>query len=250
MYDTNTPKATAFQILALVLLFTATAPGQVRNDDLIIKRDSVKIKCKIEIVNDQVIRYKKSSDPLGPLFYISKSDVAKVIYGNGESETFLNVKELVFKDNKENIVIFPVTPWTQRGFTDDLTIWKANELKSAFKFYKAKEKSSKTMGIFFGLFATAATITGVVLVRDAKQKSSYGYYYSDYDKKQIGIAVIVCGLSSGITIGTLGGLKSKKNRRMASLVQQELVRRKEPLSVFLNPGYNNKTGSLSLTLNF
>ncbi|MBQ7192368.1 MAG: hypothetical protein IJS00_05800 [Paludibacteraceae bacterium] len=72
-----------FFFLTLMLLCLDAAAW-----DLIITRESGKIECRVEEVSETHIKYRKASNPQGPLFTLEVKDVATVIYENGEVQAF------------------------------------------------------------------------------------------------------------------------------------------------------------------
>lgn len=52
--------------------------------DLIIKTNSEKIEALIQEVSDTEVRYKKATNPNGPTFVLSITEIATIIYANGE----------------------------------------------------------------------------------------------------------------------------------------------------------------------
>ena len=67
----------AFALLCMVSAFAADV-------DIIIKTNSEKIEALIQEVSDTEIRYKKASNPNGPIFVIKMDDVSSILYSNGE----------------------------------------------------------------------------------------------------------------------------------------------------------------------
>lgn len=248
------PKPSLILTILSFLITFGIALGQERKSDVIVKRDSSRIEVKILIVADQSIQYKKISDPDGPVFHILKTDVAKITYGNGETETFANYVASSPSNSETPLIFYPINPWLQRDFTNNLNAWRPQELRSAYQFYNSKAKSTKIVALVFGALGTAATVTGIVLLASSKKYySSYGYYYEDYNKKEIGRGLTIGGLITGATVGLIGGINSKNYRRKAEKVRGELLKRNESLTkISLQPGYNpfNKSASLSLILNF
>src|ERR1041384_4983141 len=77
-------------IKSLIILL----PGFVNAQDLLFKSDNLKLEVKVLEVNENTIRYKVFNNPDGPVYTISKKDVAMVIYKNGTHEVFkASVKE-------------------------------------------------------------------------------------------------------------------------------------------------------------
>lgn len=44
-------------------------------------------------VDENVVKYRKISDPEGPVYSVRKSEIASIKYGNRETETFDNAVE-------------------------------------------------------------------------------------------------------------------------------------------------------------
>lgn len=242
--------------ICTILLFVLTALnstfGQVRQNDLIVKKDSSKIEGKILVVEERIVQYKKASDPNGPTFHILKSDIAIINYGNGETQTFSSQPNVLSDKSTGAVIYYPTSPWIQRDFVDNLSIWRPQDLKSAHRFYQDKSKSSKAVAIIFGILGGAASITGIALVISGSREDAYGYRYNSINR-DIGIPLIVSGAITGLVVSIAGSATSKKYRRNMSLIEEELIKRKEPFSnVKIRPGYNpfNRSGSLSLSLNF
>ncbi len=79
-----------FYILSVILgsfLGFWAAPDALAQDKIITKNAETIEATVLEIdIND--IRYKKADNPEGPVFVISKSDIATIIYGNGSIDVF------------------------------------------------------------------------------------------------------------------------------------------------------------------
>lgn len=58
------------------------------SNDIIVLKNATRIDAIIVEVDDNVIRYRKASNPNGPLFSQRTSEIASVIYANGEVQTF------------------------------------------------------------------------------------------------------------------------------------------------------------------
>lgn len=73
-------------------------PAKLICQDVIVKKDSTKIISKLLEVNPQEIKYNRIDIPSGPIYMISKNDVAYVIYSNGIKESFYTNPTLVNKN--------------------------------------------------------------------------------------------------------------------------------------------------------
>ena len=57
--------------------------------DIIVTKDSRKIEAKVTEVNIDVVKYKVFANQDGPTYTILKSDIATIIYQNGNVEAFV-----------------------------------------------------------------------------------------------------------------------------------------------------------------
>lgn len=72
------------QFTFLCVLFCALVSAQ----DIITTTDSTTIEAIIEEVGPEQIKYRKASNPTGPLFIVYTRDIQSVTYNNGEVQTF------------------------------------------------------------------------------------------------------------------------------------------------------------------
>lgn len=75
----------------ILLLFIAV---KFYSQDIIVKKDSTKLISKLLEINPQKIKYSRFDNLKGPIYVISKNDVAYIIYSNGMKESFHNNPEL------------------------------------------------------------------------------------------------------------------------------------------------------------
>ena len=76
-------------ILAVLFLFVATMLcAQTQNHDLIITNSSERIDAVIIEVTSTEIKYKQADFQTGPTFVLAKSEIASIIYSNGQVQTF------------------------------------------------------------------------------------------------------------------------------------------------------------------
>ena len=239
-------------ILLCFILPAESLFAQERKSDFIVKRDSSRLEVKILVIADQTVQYKKVSDPDGPIFHILKSDISRILYGNGETETFSNQRNLPFQEKAGTIILYPTSPWLQKDFTNNLQIWRTQDLKSAYQFYRAKTKSTKTVGIILSAVGAGAVIAGIIVLNPRQDSNPYGYSsYNEY--KDLGVFLVASGFGSGLTAAIIGIKHSKNYRRRAGLVVEELKKRNEPfLGIRIRPSYNpfSKSGSFSFALKF
>lgn len=75
-------------LILCLLLCVASAFAK----DVITKTDGTKLDVKVEEITETVIKYRKASNPTGPVYTIPVSSVSTVQYENGDIDTF-NVSE-------------------------------------------------------------------------------------------------------------------------------------------------------------
>lgn len=77
--------------ILLAIVFLLALPV-VEAQDVIVKTDGQEIETKVYEILPDMIKYKKHSNPSGPMYSIYVHDVARIIFENGEEEVF-TVKE-------------------------------------------------------------------------------------------------------------------------------------------------------------
>ena len=92
-----------FTVLILFFLYATAIHAQEQKYDLIIKNDGTKIESVVQYVELDVIKYKNFNNLEGPLYSISKEDVATILYANGTVDVFQKDKQLpeIKKTNEE-----------------------------------------------------------------------------------------------------------------------------------------------------
>lgn len=75
-------------IIALSLIALFLTPSLLKAQDVIMKNDSTTIESKVLKIDQNVIEYKKWSNPDGPIYTISTSDVISITYQNGDVDRF------------------------------------------------------------------------------------------------------------------------------------------------------------------
>ncbi len=69
-----------------LLLFLCVASAFSK--DVITKSDGTKLDAKVEEITETVIKYRKASNPPGPVYTIPITSVASILYENGDSDIF------------------------------------------------------------------------------------------------------------------------------------------------------------------
>lgn len=72
----------------LLLSIAALMAINMFSQDVIVTLDSKRIDAKVEEVSAEYIKYRKTSNPAGPLFVMNTADIRLIAYENGEVQTF------------------------------------------------------------------------------------------------------------------------------------------------------------------
>lgn len=98
----------------LFLLFALQSFSQ----DIIIKKNGDRIEGKVELIEEANIKYKKTSNLTGPLYLISKADLASIQFENGVVEDFkdYNSPSVLFKSAVQELIIKNIN---EHGFEED-----------------------------------------------------------------------------------------------------------------------------------
>ena len=229
----------------------------IRKHDVIIKRDSIKIEVFIQQVDESTVKYKKRSDPDGPVFSVAKTEIATIIYGNGEVENISAPNEQYFGEtNVPPVVSYQKTEAPEQVYTGAQGIIRGRttqQLQSNYRLYLKKAASYKTMGIVGISAGTLLTVIGIVTISsaaDTYNSNTYGSSTTNYDAKLAGgVLLAMAGLGAGIPLTIIGLVKKNSYNKKALLVRDELRRRNE---LSFRPGYNvaSRAGYLSLRMTF
>ncbi len=208
-------------LLNLFLLLGITVQAQKIAVDSIVLKDSTVIEASIKIVTDVSIFYLKPNSALGTPIELSKSEIAKIIYANGEVELMAPDLSPLLKPNMA--LNNPERPWLHREFIDNLAYFDTNEVLGAKAYYQNRMKTFKNLAIITGTGGLALNLFGVGLIVQAQK--------SDVDIFQ-GIFYVIGGLSAfatgtalGVTGTIIGARKFHFNKKNAQTVEKELQRR-------------------------
>lgn len=75
-----------FHIQFTLLIFVCLCVQNTNAQDIIVKRDSLKINCKIEKVEATEVSYFRFENATGPLYKIGRNKIAYIIYQNGSRD--------------------------------------------------------------------------------------------------------------------------------------------------------------------
>lgn len=121
--------------------------------DIIILKNSTRIDAVIQEVSQSEIKYKKASNPNGPSFILSTSEIVSIVYDNGEVQTFndnnnqqqsYNNNQQSYNNNQQSYN----NPRTSSFVLRDAENWASFTIN--YSYYKPKEDADwvKTMNGF------------------------------------------------------------------------------------------------------
>ncbi|TDE08845.1 hypothetical protein [Dyadobacter psychrotolerans] len=243
----NFPFKLSASLLSLFLVVASFCQAQTaRKNDIIILRDNTKLEVIIQEVQDQSIKYRKITDPEGPVFFVQKSDIVSIHYGNGETKNYEEKPEVYYD---EITAPAPVTPYGKTAPKPSLSMqtisnWDANQLRANYKFYLKKADNYRKMGTVGLVGGAALTGAGIGVMASADNINGY----NGFGQFLGGYMMFIAGLGSGIPLTIIGFVKKKRYTQKALLVKDELRRRKEAFAFNFSPSYNPATQSAGLSI--
>ncbi|CAG5010339.1 hypothetical protein DYBT9275_04696 [Dyadobacter sp. CECT 9275] len=249
-------KTVLSSLLLLILCSQLLFAQDVRKPDVILLRDNTKLEVIIQEVDDQKIKYKKLSNPDGPVFTIKKSDITSIMYSNGETEIMEATIEVPnyyspsAQTPHKNERYEARAPRNQ--FEQEIQTADAERLRMMFTHYKSKSRQGLTLAI--GGMSAGIIAMGIGVGIIANAVDSQGYYKSQQDEQRAktGAYLVLGGFAGAATFGTIGFVRAGKNNSKAGKAKRELTRRNEPLKVSFSPGFDlqHKAGYIGLSMSF
>jgi len=245
--------------LFFLLLTAHFAHAQTgRKPDIVTLRNASKLEVLILEVDENIIKYKKLSDPEGPLFTVRKSEIASIQYGNGEVETFEAVLEVpnyygpAKSNNAPPQSAPPVVTGRTLTFQEEIRTASPERLRAIYKYYKTRSKNGMTLGIVGTATGMLVAAIGTGIVASVTDNNGQLQSYQNERKAATGAFMMLGGFVGSVTCGTIGFVKGGKNGSKATRVKRELASRNEPLTFHLSPGFNpaSKAGFLTLSMKF
>lgn len=84
-----------------LFLWLLLGNGQLKAQDVILKKNGDEIKAVVKEVLDDAVKYNKFDNPTGPVYSIKKSDVFMITYKNGSKDVFKDSDNSESKEGKE-----------------------------------------------------------------------------------------------------------------------------------------------------
>lgn len=134
--------------------------------DVITKTDGTKLDAKVEEVTETVIKYRKASNPTGPVYTIPISSVATVLYENGDIDTFNSIPSIsIDTTNTSNVVsdddLVRLSNDDCEQTISDVQLLKMSGYSGAL--FEKSQRSRRLGWIIGGTIAGIGVITGTVI---------------------------------------------------------------------------------------
>lgn len=244
-------KTTSWATIVFLIICINVFGQTERKFDIIFLKVQTKLEVKIVEVSTETIKYKKSSDPEGPIFVIEKVLVHSIIYGNGETEVFDNsviTQEYFNPTTPTNRIEKSPAPIPRNTFEKELFESKSDNLQAMFRQYKKQSKNGLALGI--GGISAGIIAIGVGAGLIIKNTDPNGNYISAQAEQNVknGAFLMLGGFAGSATLGTIGFVRMGKNGSKAGKVKRELLRRGERLQVSVLPKLNIPEQSAGLSL--
>jgi len=176
-------------LFLLFILITSFAFSQ----DIIITREGKKIESKVLEINENDIRYKSFENLDGPIYTMRKSDIATIMYANGQVDVFnMNVH---------------TAPTPQPIPSNTIFRTKAD-------YDNARKLRNAGIGCFAG--GIMLCITGSVIAGTSYHYDYYGWYHSPV-QAAVGSALATIGsltTIAGIVMWPVGQTRMNRIRRL------------------------------------
>lgn len=177
-----------FIIASLLVAFSVQA------QDVIVRNDGSTILAKVQKVTENEVEYKKHSNPDGPTYTITISEITAINYENGAKDTFKTSKSSSATISNQSDQTY-MTNETASQFSNDkqlLSMYNSN-IAPTLK-YRKKAKTWKLTGIIGG---SALVVGGVAAFLFIDEESlDYGSYIS--------LATAGIGVVGGLTCYLIG----------------------------------------------
>ncbi len=180
------------QTLILFLLL-CLASGYAK--DVITKTDGTKIDAKVEEITESVIKYRKATNPTGPVYSIPVSSVTTVLYENGDIDNFNSSDDYSLNDSRQNMMskdddlvqLAPSPSYNlKKDNASDSELLKITYGKTQSEMILDRAANLKKIGwIIGGSIAGAGLIAGSIV--------GFGLYDSLYLLPIIAGPAVLCG---------------------------------------------------------
>lgn len=191
-------------LVVVCLLVVQTISAQ----DVITLKSGEDINVKVLEVGANDVKYKKSDNPDGPSYTLLKSEIFMIKYQNGSKDVF---NTPAATPPPAPSAPAPATTDTKKEVETGIRNYQAEqEYNTNMKIYKKRLGSGiacTAIGVPFLITGSALIGVGVNYINVA---DSYGYYESDIDYEERGLAMVLSGAAlviAGIPLTIVGPIK-------------------------------------------
>ncbi len=222
--------------------------------DIIITKQSEKIEATIVEVTKSEIKYRKATNPEGPMFVIGIEEISSVIYNNGEVESF--AAQTPINDTPNND--FMITRLGDNLYSYDgktmnskeLGVFFQNNCQEAYRQWK-KGTQLQNLGIAWSIIGPVLCLpVGLSLYAccvSANYDKAKVYYSIDYDMYDSGIAFMAIG--AALTVASIPLLAiGTRDRNHAYLTYNTACAKSKNPAMSLN--FQMNTNGVGLALKF
>ncbi len=209
-------------LLSLLLcVFSASA------QDIITLTDGTSIKAKVEEITDSAIKYRKHTNPTGPVYTVKLHNVSTIVYDNGETDVFnthADESSSTADDKSHSPAAQPNTSLNEAELLriatlTDLGVYD-NTTYDAASYHAKKAKTYRRIAWIGGSIIAAAGIGIGLALGDSESDS---YYYMIYCGAPAVAGAIWC------VSWNLAANRQKKKAKMAEaysvpVIQGEMLR--------------------------
>jgi len=243
-------------LLIIIIIITCSIKAQ----DIILTKDGQKIEAKVEEVGIETIKYKKYNNQSGAAYLILKSDIATIMYENGEFEVFKqetqksNTNEAQkpisqeaqkpFSQEAQKLYSHLQQPFNKIGIDDKgmLVFFKANNFQEYYNRFNAACVQSNAGKVILGIGVFASALGFSLLMADLYNDT--GLVTGGSVLLSFGQVVVIAGISITATAG-----KRKGEIKDTFAMEYFGVVRKYSYQPKLNLGIT-QNGGVGLTLKF
>jgi len=236
-------------IIAIIMVITTSITYA---QDIIVTTKAEKITAKVTEVDIDVIRYKQYDYQDGPTYTIKKSDIASIIYQNGQVMTFEQLREpekpayTTLKNENTNIDYqhFKSLSENDRAMYEFL---EQNDNESYQVFRRGIKTSRAGTGILIP--GIALSVAGVVLIGVAHSEDYYSDRYGPDEELLIpGIVLTAVGEALVITSIPLRASGGAMKSRAKNLYEEKYFKGQTTIKPSLQ--FNTNPNGIGLCLKF
>lgn len=204
-------------VIALLCVASAFA-----DNDILIKLNSEKIEAIIEEVSDTEVKYKKANNPTGPTYILSLTEVATIVYANGDVQAieqkpeqsygntgYVFKQEPMTRDGK--IYYYHGKPMDQKQFVEFI---KAN-CDRVYQHYLKNRKLERAGWALFGV-GFGITMTGGILNYFALERDKDLYEAGIDEKVVLPVSYALIGVGGALFVSSIPMICVGNVRKMNS----------------------------------